>query len=49
MTEKSLNLRIDEDRHTRFKTCTVVNKETMTGALKRMIDEYIETTEEKMG
>lgn len=49
MTGKSLNLRIDEERHTKFKACTVLNGESMTDALIRMIDEYIETNEKKMG
>ena len=51
MDEKlaTLNLRMDKEMKIKFKSCASLNDESMTSALIRMIEEYIEDNEKKMG
>lgn len=45
----NLNVRVHKTVRNKFKAYTSMNGETMTDVILKMIDDYIETNEKKMG
>ena len=45
----SINVRIDPEKHRKFKTCATMNGETISQIIMRTVDKYIEESEKKMG